>query len=81
MALPPGLGASLLGTTGTMTTAMANAAFTSVAAQASITLINNKGDIAKTLKELGSSETVKAALAAALTAGVLEQLGTTVNSN
>ena len=76
LALPPGLGSSLMGTTGTMTTAMANAAFTSVAAQASITFINNKGDIAKTLKELGSSQTIKAAITAALTAGLLDQLGT-----
>jgi hypothetical protein len=45
-------------------------------AQASISFVNNKGDVGKTLKELGSSQTVKAAIAAALTAGVLEQLGT-----
>ena len=38
---------------------MANAAFTSLATQASISLINNKGDIGKTLKEMGSSSTVK----------------------
>jgi hypothetical protein len=56
---------------------MANAAFASLAAQASITLINNKGDVGKTLKELASSQTVKATIAAALTAGVLEQLGAT----
>jgi hypothetical protein len=83
-----GIGANLIGGTVTTTTAtgaavtsyttaglMANAAFTSLAAQASITLVNNKGDIGKTLKDMSSSSTVKAALAAALTAGVLEKIG------
>ena len=72
-----GMGASMLGTTGTATSAMANAAFTSLAAQASITLINNKGDIGKTLKDMSSSSTVKATLAAVLTAGVIDKLGAT----
>ena len=84
-----GVGAELIGgtttttvagvTTTTTTTAglKANAAFTSLAAQASISFINNKGDINKTLKELGSSQTVKATIAAALTAGVLDKLGAT----
>jgi len=80
-----GMGANLVGgtvtttvggvTTVTTTTAgmLANAAFTSLASQASITLINNKGDIGKTLKDMSSS-TVKATLAAVLTAGVLDKL-------
>lgn len=73
-----GTGAGLVGAAdGTMTAAMANAAFSSLAAQASITLINNKGDVGKTLKELGSSQTVKATLTAMLTAGVLDKLGAT----
>lgn len=73
-----GTGAGLVGAAdGTMSAAMANAAFSSLAAQASITLINNKGDVSKTLKELGSSQTVKATLTSMLTAGVLEQLGAT----
>jgi hypothetical protein len=73
-AMPAGTGANLLKTTGTTTSAMANATFTSLAAQASITFINNKGDVGQTLKELGSSQTVKATIAAALTAGVLDGL-------
>jgi large exoprotein involved in heme utilization and adhesion len=75
--MPTGAGAGLLKTTGATTSAMANAAFASLAAQASITLINNKGDVGKTLKELGSSQTVKATIAAALTAGVLDKIGGT----
>ena len=65
-----GTGAGLLGTTGTVSAAAADAAFTSLAAQASITLINNKGDVGKTLKDLGKSDTVKNMLIAAGVAGV-----------
>jgi hypothetical protein len=54
---------------------MANAAFSSLASQAAITLINNKGDIGKTLRDLGRSSTAKAALAAALSAGFVQQVG------
>lgn len=70
-----GMGASLIGApAGTTTAAMANAGFTSLASQASITLINNKGDIGKTLRDLGRSSTAKAALAAALSAGFVQQV-------
>ena len=68
---------SAAGVTTTVTStagAMANAAFTSLAAQASITLINNKGDIGKTLRDLGRSSTAKAALAAALSASFVQQV-------
>jgi large exoprotein involved in heme utilization and adhesion len=48
------MGANLIGTTaGTTSAGMANAAFSSLASQAAITLINNKGDIGKTLRDLG----------------------------
>lgn len=69
-------GAGIIGSSTATTALMADAALASLASQAAISLINNKGDLGKTLKELGSSQTVKAALAAALTAGVLEKLGT-----
>ncbi|KIF90840.1 hypothetical protein NX90_02305 [Neisseria meningitidis] len=39
--------------------AATDAAFASLASQASVSLINNKGDVGKTLKELGRSRTVK----------------------
>jgi hypothetical protein len=71
------MGANSLGATGTVTSAMANAAFSSLAAQASITLVNNKGDIGKTHKDMCTSSTVKATLAAVLTAGVIDKLGAT----
>ncbi|UYZ77091.1 filamentous hemagglutinin N-terminal domain-containing protein (plasmid) [Moraxella bovis] len=69
-----GVGASLLGTTGATTTAMANAAFSSLASQASVTLINNKGNVAQTLKDLGKSDAVKSMAQAAVTAGVTASL-------
>jgi len=86
-----GAGASLIGSIGTTTTVVggvattsfttagliANAALTSLASQASITLINNKGDIGKTLSDMANSSTVKATVAAALTAGVLDKIGGT----
>jgi filamentous hemagglutinin len=71
-----GLGAQLFGaTSGGITTTMANAAFASLSSQAAITLVNNKGDLGKTLKDLGNSNTVKAALSAAITAGVMDKIG------
>ncbi len=77
-AMPAGAGANLIGAkAGTTSALMANAAFTSLAAQASIVFVNNKGDVGKTLKELASSQTIKATIAAALTAGVLDKLGAT----
>jgi hypothetical protein len=47
-----------------------NAGFSALAVQASISLANNGGDISKTLKDMGSSSTVKNTLVAMATAGV-----------
>jgi filamentous hemagglutinin len=65
-----GAGAGLLGTTGAISTAATNAAYTSLVTQASISFINNKGDLGKTLSDLGSSHTVKNMIIAAGVAGV-----------
>ncbi|VEG12417.1 two-partner secretion domain-containing protein [Moraxella cuniculi] len=69
-----GAGATLLGTTGAVSSAMANAAFSSLASKAYISLINNKGDINKTFKDLGKSATVKDMARAAVTAGITKGL-------
>ncbi len=86
-----GLGASMLGAAGVTTTtvggvttitgistlgAMANAAITSLATQASVGIINNGGDIGKTLKDLGSKDSVKNLVASVATAGLLSEVGT-----
>ncbi|HGK5952521.1 TPA: DUF637 domain-containing protein, partial [Neisseria meningitidis] len=55
--------------------AATDAAFASLASQASVSFINNKGDVGKTLKELGRSSTVKNLVVAAATAGVADKIG------
>lgn len=85
-----GLGASMIGSAGITTTAagaivpstlgaMANAAVTSLAAQASVGLINNGGDIGKTLKDLGSKDSIKNLAASVVTAGLMSQVGSALN--
>jgi filamentous hemagglutinin len=79
-----GAGAGLVGATSSLGVAAANAAFSSLAAQASISLINNKGDVSKTLKELGSSQTVKNMIIAAGVAGFTsytDSWGNTLTTN
>lgn len=84
-----GAGAALLGPAGTVTTmvngvavtgyttagVIANATVYSVVSQTTISLINNGGDIGKTFHDLGKSDTFKAVLTAAVTAGVLDKIG------
>ncbi|HEZ7262662.1 TPA: S-layer family protein [Neisseria meningitidis] len=77
-----GVGAGLIGAAqGTTSAAIANAAFTLLATQASISLVNNKGNVGKTLKELGRSRTVKNLVVAAATAGVSNKIGTSALAN
>lgn len=61
--------------------AATDAAFASLASQASVSLINNKGDVGKTLKELGRSSTVKNLVVAAATAGVADKIGASALNN
>ena len=51
-----------------------NAAGIALQTQAVITLINNKGDISKTLKDMASSDTIRNMATAALTAGLTAKL-------
>jgi Possible hemagglutinin (DUF637) len=82
-----GLGAELLG--GTVATSASaatlagstafatavNAGFASLAAQASVAMVNNGGDIGKTLNQLGSEQSIKGLLTSMVTAGALDKLG------
>lgn len=62
--------------TATTTLGMAiNAGFSTLASQAAVSLANNGGDLGQTLQELGSSNSIKNTLAAMVTAGVLNELG------
>ncbi|MEO4078587.1 DUF637 domain-containing protein [Acinetobacter pittii] len=85
-----GLGASMIGSAGITTTAagaivpstlgaMANAAITSLATQAGVSLINNGGNIGKTLKDLGSKDSIKNLAASVVTAGLMSQVGSALN--
>ncbi|WP_120430490.1 two-partner secretion domain-containing protein [Acinetobacter baylyi] len=58
---------------------MTQAAVTSLATQASVSLINNGGDLGKTLKDLGSKDSVKNLAASVVTAGLLSQVGSALN--
>ncbi|HAV4458870.1 TPA: DUF637 domain-containing protein [Acinetobacter baumannii] len=81
-----GAGAAVVGalggsaaTLGGSAIAMTQAALTSLATQASVSLINNGGNIGKTLKELGSKDSVKNLAASVITAGLLSQASTALN--
>ncbi|CKK99587.1 hemagglutinin [Neisseria meningitidis] len=54
---------------------MQTAALASLYSQAAVAIINNKGDVGKALKDLGTSDTVKQIVTSALTAGGLNQMG------
>ena len=62
-------GTAVLTTTGTVVSAVTATAITTLASQAAVSLINNKGDVSKTLKDLSSDENVKQLLVSMLTAG------------
>ncbi|MDC5425150.1 DUF637 domain-containing protein [Acinetobacter baumannii] len=62
-------------TTYTTTGIMINAALTSLASQASVSLVNNQGDVVQTLKDLGSKDTVKNLATSVVTAGLLDKIG------
>uniref|UniRef100_UPI002AD20068 two-partner secretion domain-containing protein n=1 Tax=Halothiobacillus sp. TaxID=1891311 RepID=UPI002AD20068 len=77
---------SLAGTTLATTTAtgmttyatagvILNTAVTTLASQASVSLINNQGNVGKTLHDLGSSANLRQLATAVVTAGVLNEIG------
>ena len=60
---------------------MANAGISSLISQAAISLIDNQGDIGKTLTQLGSLNTVKAMALSMAEAGALSEIGTLTNGH
>ena len=83
VAATAGAGATAVGalggtasTLGGSAVAMTQAAITTLATQASVSLINNGGDITKTLNELGSKESVRGLATSIVTAGLLSQVST-----
>ena len=76
-----GAGALAMGAAeGTATAAMANAAFSTLVSQATISTINNGGNLGAVLKELGSSASVKQLATSVATAGALKGLDKAMTS-
>ncbi|QER40173.1 filamentous hemagglutinin N-terminal domain-containing protein [Acinetobacter suaedae] len=55
--------------------AMINAGLTALATQASISAVNNGGDLTKVLKELGSKDSVKSLVTTVVTVGIMDSIG------
>lgn len=66
--------ASSVGFTSPAVLAAANAAFASFLSQTTVVLINNQGDIGKTLRDIATTDTLRSMATAALTAGITEKL-------
>jgi hypothetical protein len=62
-----------VGTT-TVASAAIAAGLTTLATQAAVTIINNQGDVGKTLEDMGKSENIRAVVTAMVTAGALQGL-------
>jgi mhaB1 len=74
-----GISAAITGSAGSATVgAMAGSAFTALVSQASISLINNQGNVKAALKEFGSKENVRGLAFAMATAGVSAKLDKTL---
>ncbi|MBA3814258.1 MAG: DUF637 domain-containing protein [Alphaproteobacteria bacterium] len=69
---------SSLTTNGTIGT-MASAGFTSMVSQASISLINNQGNLSKTFKELSSSQQIRSFPTSVISAGLTQGLSKQLN--
>lgn len=65
-------------TTILVASAVTQAAITTLATQATLSLINNKGDVGKTLDDMGKSENVKALVTSMITAGILSGISQTM---
>lgn len=72
-------GAVALTTGGAIVAAGVTAGLTTLASQAAVSLINNQGDIGKTLQDLGSQENIKALVTSMLTAGLTQGVTTAFN--
>jgi filamentous hemagglutinin len=70
-----GTTATVATTTYVTTTAVVQAAVSTLASKAAVSLINNGGDLGKTLKELGSKDSLQQLALSMVTAGVLSEVG------
>lgn len=72
-------GAVTTATTYTAAGAALNAGFSTLASQAAVSLVNNQGDVGKTLKDLGSKDSIKQIVASMLTAGATQGISSALN--
>ena len=66
-------------TTYTATGAIVNAALTSLATQASISAVNNGGNLGKVLEDIGSKDSVKSLVTSVITVGLMDKLNTSLD--
>ncbi|MDZ7938041.1 MAG: DUF637 domain-containing protein [Rhodoferax sp.] len=71
-----GTAATVAGSTALATAV--NAGFSALASQTAVAMVNNKGDIGKTLEQLGSEKSVQNLLLTMVTAGALDKLNSTM---
>ena len=76
-AYAPGLNSGLVSTVGGSATGL-NAGFAALQAQAAVAMANNGGDIGKTLKQLGSEQSIKSLLTTMVTASALQAMNTAI---
>lgn len=88
VAVTAGAGAAVVGalggsaaTLGGSAVLMTQAAVTSLATQASISIVNNGGNIGATLKDLGSKESIRNLVTAVVTVGIMDKVGGSLNIN
>ena len=74
-----GVTTTTLTATGAAVSAATAAGITTLASQAAVSLINNQGDIGKTLQDLGSKESVKQLVTSMLTAGITQGVTSAFN--
>ena len=72
-----GYGATLVGAKTALMTNLANTALSTLASQAAVSLVNNKGDLGAVFKEMGSAATLKSLATSLVTAGILQGAGLT----
>ena len=74
--LSTGMAGSITGVAGTSAATAVNAGLIALQAQTAVAMVNNGGDIGKTLQQLGSDESIKNLLTVMATAGAVDALNT-----
>lgn len=73
--MPQGAGASLVGATGAVSSAMTNAAFTALCSQAAVAFITHQGNLGRAADSLANQDFLKSLGIAVATAGLNKTVG------